>query len=184
LNNIIDDEENMSAETLPATTPKHREYRVRRPLQRAPVHPGGLMREILEEHVKMTITEAARQMKISRPALYAVLNGTAAVTAEMALRFAGRGARTSSQHAPVTISVGRSAFKTNRRHRGRAAVLVSTCRATPQQISAPSAERRNDEVKRRADAVRVFPMKPLWYRLILRCCSKNNISRSRYHDVG
>jgi addiction module HigA family antidote len=46
------------------------------------------MREILEEHTKMTIAEAARRMKVSRPALYAVLNGTAAVTAEMALRFA------------------------------------------------------------------------------------------------
>jgi addiction module HigA family antidote len=52
------------------------------------VHPGALMREILEEHTKMTIAEAARRMKVSRPALYAVLNGTAAVTAEMALRFA------------------------------------------------------------------------------------------------
>jgi addiction module HigA family antidote len=78
----------MAAETLPTARSKRREYRVRRPLQRAPVHPGALMREILEEHVKMTIAEAARRMKISRPALYAVLNGTAAVTAEMALRFA------------------------------------------------------------------------------------------------
>jgi addiction module HigA family antidote len=47
-----------------------------------------LMREILEEHTRMTIAEAARRMKVSRPALYAVLNGTGAVTAEMALRFA------------------------------------------------------------------------------------------------
>jgi antitoxin HigA-1 len=46
------------------------------------------MREILEEHVNMTISEAARRMKVSRPALYSVLNGTAAVTADMALRFA------------------------------------------------------------------------------------------------
>jgi addiction module HigA family antidote len=46
------------------------------------------MREILEEHVKLTIVEAARRMKISRQALHAVLNGTATVTAEMALRFA------------------------------------------------------------------------------------------------
>ncbi len=61
---------------------------MRRPLQRAPVHPGALMREILEEHVKMTIAEAARRMKVSRPALYSVLNGTAVVTADMALRFA------------------------------------------------------------------------------------------------
>jgi addiction module HigA family antidote len=36
----------------------------------------------------MPIAEAARRMKVSRPALYAVLNGTVAVTAEMALRFA------------------------------------------------------------------------------------------------
>jgi len=77
----------LPAATSP-TAAKRREYPVRRPLQRAPVHPGALMREILEEHVKMTIAEAARRMKVSRPALYSVLNGTSAVTAEMALRFA------------------------------------------------------------------------------------------------
>jgi addiction module HigA family antidote len=52
------------------------------------VHLGALMREILEERVKLTIVEAARRMKVSRQALHAVLNGTATVTAEMALRFA------------------------------------------------------------------------------------------------
>jgi addiction module HigA family antidote len=46
------------------------------------------MREILEEHVKLTIAEAARRMGVSRQAVRAVLNGTATVTAEMALRFA------------------------------------------------------------------------------------------------
>jgi addiction module HigA family antidote len=71
-----------------AVDPQQRpEYRVRRPLQRPPVHPGVLMREILEDHVKLSISEAARRMRISRPALYGVLNGTSAVTAEMALRF-------------------------------------------------------------------------------------------------
>ena len=77
----------MSASKSP-TASKRREYPVRRPLQRPPVHPGALMREILEEHTKMTIAEAARRMKVSRPALYAVLNGTSGVTAEIALRFA------------------------------------------------------------------------------------------------
>jgi addiction module HigA family antidote len=77
----------LSAATSP-TASKRREYPLRRPLQRAPVHPGVLMREIVEEHTKMTIAEAARRMKVSGLALYAVLNGTAAVTAEMALRFA------------------------------------------------------------------------------------------------
>jgi addiction module HigA family antidote len=55
--------------------------------RRAPTHPGELMREILEEHVRLPIAEAARRMQISRPALYAVLNGKSAVTADMALRF-------------------------------------------------------------------------------------------------
>jgi antitoxin HigA-1 len=45
------------------------------------------MREILGEHFRLPIAEAARRMKVSRQALYAVLNGSAAVSAEMALRF-------------------------------------------------------------------------------------------------
>jgi addiction module HigA family antidote len=68
--------------------PKRPEYPVRRPLKRAAVHPGVLMREIIEDHAKLTISEAARRMGVSRPALHAVLSGSAAVTAEMALRFA------------------------------------------------------------------------------------------------
>ena len=51
------------------------------------VHPGELMREILTEHLKLPIAEAARRMQISRPSLYAVLNGDGGVTADMALRF-------------------------------------------------------------------------------------------------
>jgi addiction module HigA family antidote len=78
----------LTSRTEVKRTTKRREYPVRRPLKRPPVHPGALMREILEDHVKLTIAEAARRMKVSRPALYAVLNGAAAVTAEMALRFA------------------------------------------------------------------------------------------------
>jgi len=54
----------------------------------APTHPGELMREILEDHLKMPLAEAARRMKISRPSLYAALTGKGAVTAEMAIRFA------------------------------------------------------------------------------------------------
>jgi addiction module HigA family antidote len=64
------------------------ELPVARPIAREPSHPGELMREILEEQVNISISEAARRMAISRPALYAVLNGTGAVTPEMALRFA------------------------------------------------------------------------------------------------
>src|SRR5438034_10047198 len=66
---------------------RDRELPVRRPLKREPSHPGELMREILEEQLKIPIAEAARRMEVSRPALYAVLNGTGALTPEMALRF-------------------------------------------------------------------------------------------------
>ena len=52
------------------------------------VIPASWMREILDEHVSISISEAARRMQISRLALYAVLNGTGAVTPETSLRFA------------------------------------------------------------------------------------------------
>lgn len=66
------------------------EYKVRLPLKRTPTHPGVLMREILDEHVRLVggIAEAARRMKVARQSLYAVLNGHSAVTADMAVRFA------------------------------------------------------------------------------------------------
>jgi addiction module HigA family antidote len=66
---------------------KMMEYQVKRPLRVAPAHPGELMREIIEEHVKLSIAKAAREMGITRAALYTVLNGTGRVTADMALLF-------------------------------------------------------------------------------------------------
>ncbi len=62
------------------------EFKLKEPLT-APAHPGVLMREILDEHVKLPVAEAARRMAITRPALYNVLGGRAAVTADMALKF-------------------------------------------------------------------------------------------------
>jgi addiction module HigA family antidote len=55
---------------------------------RAPTHPGELMREIIEEHAHLSVTDAARRMGVSRQALHAVLRGRSAVSADMALRFA------------------------------------------------------------------------------------------------
>ncbi|HYM71342.1 MAG TPA: HigA family addiction module antitoxin [Stellaceae bacterium] len=63
------------------------ELNINRPLSGAPTYPGELMREILDEHIKLPIAAAARRMKVSRPSLYAVLNGSGAVAADMALRF-------------------------------------------------------------------------------------------------
>lgn len=63
------------------------EFPLRR-MTRAPSHPGELMREIIEEHAELSVTEAARRMGISRQALHSVLRGRSAVSADMALRFA------------------------------------------------------------------------------------------------
>jgi len=60
---------------------------VRRPIDRAPTHPGELFREILGEHLGLSVSEAACRLDVSRQSLHAVLRGESAVTAEMALRF-------------------------------------------------------------------------------------------------
>jgi addiction module HigA family antidote len=47
-----------------------------------------LIREIIEEHARLSVTAVARRMGVSRQALHAVLRGRSAVSADMALRFA------------------------------------------------------------------------------------------------
>lgn len=51
-----------------------------------PAHPGEVLQEYLP--ADMTITEAARRLKITRQQLSAVLNGRSGVSADMALRLA------------------------------------------------------------------------------------------------
>lgn len=77
------------------------DYPVKLPLKRSPTHPGILMREIIEEQVKLSKAEAARRMRISRPSLYAVLNGEGDVSRHGAalLPPCRRRVATLSQHA-------------------------------------------------------------------------------------
>ncbi len=49
-----------------------------------PAHPGEVLREWLPE--TMTVTQAAKDLQVSRVTLSKVLNGKAGVTAGMALR--------------------------------------------------------------------------------------------------
>lgn len=51
-----------------------------------PAHPGEVLQEYLP--ADMTITEAARRLKVTRQQLSAVLNGRSGVSADMALRLA------------------------------------------------------------------------------------------------
>lgn len=49
-----------------------------------PAHPGEVLRDWLPE--EMTVTQAAKELQISRVTLSKLLNGKAGVTAAMALR--------------------------------------------------------------------------------------------------
>ncbi|MGH8436340.1 MAG: HigA family addiction module antitoxin [Pseudomonas sp.] len=51
-----------------------------------PPHPGETLREDVLPALGLTVTSAAEQLKVTRPALSRVLNGHAAVSPEMALR--------------------------------------------------------------------------------------------------
>lgn len=62
------------------------EYSVNRPLQRAPVHPGEILREDVLPSLELSVSEAARRLGVSRQQLHRVLACTHPITTEMALR--------------------------------------------------------------------------------------------------
>lgn len=62
--------------------------------RRRPTHPGELFRDIVLPALGLSISEAARQLGVSRQTLHAIMSARSAVTAEMALRlgrFCGNG---------------------------------------------------------------------------------------------
>jgi antitoxin HigA-1 len=70
------------------------EYSVKRPLKRPPVHPGEVLREDVLPALRLSVSEAARRLGVSRQQLHRILACTHPITADMALRigkFAGNG---------------------------------------------------------------------------------------------
>lgn len=51
-------------------------------------HPGHLLRNRILPSLGLSVSEAARKLRISRQTLHAILAGTASVTPEMAMRVA------------------------------------------------------------------------------------------------
>ncbi|MCE6988274.1 HigA family addiction module antitoxin [Dyadobacter sp. CY323] len=51
-----------------------------------PVHPGAILREDILKEMKVSVTQAAKALNVSRKQLSEVVNETAAVSAEMAVR--------------------------------------------------------------------------------------------------
>lgn len=76
----------MLTESTSSSTTELPEYPVTERPARCPTHPGELLREIIHEGLNLSVTEAARQLGISRMSLHRLLRGEQAVTPEMALR--------------------------------------------------------------------------------------------------
>ena len=51
-----------------------------------PPHPGEIIRELCVESLGLTVTEAAKALKVTRKTLSTLLNGRAGISPEMALR--------------------------------------------------------------------------------------------------
>ncbi len=51
-----------------------------------PPHPGEIIRELCVEPLGLTVTEAAKALKVTRKTLSSLLNGRAGISPEMALR--------------------------------------------------------------------------------------------------
>ncbi len=69
------------------------DYPVRDPA-RQPTHPGALLREDVLPALRISTTEAAEKLGVSRQTLHAIMAERASVTAEMAVRlgkFCGNG---------------------------------------------------------------------------------------------
>ena len=62
--------------------------------RRQPTHPGEILREDVLPELRLSVSEAARQLRVTRQTLHRILSGRSAVTPEMALRlgrFCGNG---------------------------------------------------------------------------------------------
>lgn len=51
-----------------------------------PVHPGEILGEILDEGLDLSVSEAARRLRVTRQTVHRILSGHQSITAEMALR--------------------------------------------------------------------------------------------------
>jgi antitoxin HigA-1 len=70
------------------------EYSVKRSMKRPPVHPGEVLREDVLSALRLSVSEAARRLGVSRQQLHRILACTHPITTDMALRigkFAGNG---------------------------------------------------------------------------------------------
>ena len=69
-------------------------HKVTKRPDRAPTHPGSILKEDVLPALGLSVSEAARQLRVSRQTLHRIMAGESAVTPEMAVRlgrFCGNG---------------------------------------------------------------------------------------------
>ena len=71
-----------------------REYPITERPSRCPIHPGAILRDDVLPALKLSVSEAARQLRVTRQTLHRIMKGETAITPEMAVRlgkFCGNG---------------------------------------------------------------------------------------------
>lgn len=76
--------------------PRHKEYLVdrKRKVRLPPIHPGAILREDVLPALGLSVSAAARQLRVSRQTLHRILAEKSSITSGMALRlgkFCGNG---------------------------------------------------------------------------------------------
>ena len=61
---------------------------MKKQIQRDPPHPGEILFEFYFEPLKLTVTEAAEKLLITRPNLSAIINGKAGISPLMSIKLA------------------------------------------------------------------------------------------------
>jgi addiction module HigA family antidote len=65
-----------------------KEYVVKRPIKRPPVHPGTLLKTDVLPSLEISVVELSNQLKISRQQVYRILAGKQPINAYIALKLA------------------------------------------------------------------------------------------------
>jgi addiction module HigA family antidote len=63
-----------------------KELMVTRKPSRPPTHPGEILREDVLPSLRLSVAEAARQLRVTRQTLHRILSGASGITPEMAVR--------------------------------------------------------------------------------------------------
>ncbi len=73
---------------------REKEYLITATPKIAPIHPGEILREDVLPTLDLSVSDAARELRVSRQTLHRILSGSMAVSPEMAVRlgkFCGNG---------------------------------------------------------------------------------------------